>query len=134
LRFEPATATLKAGDATTIGVVVENVKDLFSLPVLISFNPAVVMVEEVRQGGFLSGGTQPVALVQRVDKERGQAIISAARPPNTGGVSGTGTILGMVVRGVAKGYSTLSIIQVSARDSQQKLIPMVSSEASIQVQ
>ena len=134
LRFEPATVALKAGESTTIGLVVENVKDLFSIPLLISFNPAVVMVEEVRQGGFLSGGTQPVALVQRVDKERGQAIISAARPPSTGGVSGTGTILGVVLRGVAKGSSPLSIIQVSARDSQQKLIPMVSTEASVQVQ
>jgi general secretion pathway protein D len=134
LHFEPASLTLKAGQTVTIGLVVEDVKDLFSLPVLLSFNPAVVMVEEVRQGGFLSGGTQPVALVQRVDKDRGQAIISAARPPNTGGVSGTGTILGVVVRGVAPGSSTLSIVQVSARDSQQKLIPMVSTEASIQVQ
>jgi len=102
--------------------------------VLIAFDPKVVMVEDVKQGGFLSGGTQPVALVQRVDKERGQAIISAARPPNTGGVSGTGTVLGVVVRGVAKGASTLSIVQVSARDSQQKPIPMISTEGSVQVQ
>jgi general secretion pathway protein D len=134
LHFEPASVTLKAGETTVIGLVVDDVKDLFSLPVLISFNPAAVMVEEVRQGGFLSGGTQAVALVQRVDKERGQAIISAARPPNTGGVSGTGTILGIVVRGVAPGSSLLSIVQVSARDAQQKAIPMISSEASIQVQ
>jgi general secretion pathway protein D len=134
LRFEPAAATVKAGDTTTVGLVVEDVKDLYSLPVLITFNPNVVMVEEIRQGGFLSGGTQPVALVQRVDKERGQAIISAARPPNTGGVSGTGTVLGIVVRGVAKGTSPLSIVQVSARNSQQQPIPIVSSEASLQVQ
>ena len=134
LRFEPATITVKAGETSTISLVVENAKDIYSLPVLIAFNPSVVMVEDVRQGGFLSGGTQPVALVQRVDKERGQAIISAARPPNTGGVSGTGTVLGIVVRGVAKGTSTLSIVQVSARDSQQKPIPMISTEGSIQVQ
>jgi len=134
LRFEPATATVKAGETATIGLVVQDAKDLFSLPVLITFNPSVVMVEEIRQGGFLSGGTQPVALVQRVDKERGQAIISASRPPNTGGVSGTGTVLGIIVRGVAKGSSSLSIVQVSARDSQQKPIPIISTEASIQVQ
>jgi general secretion pathway protein D len=134
LRFEPATSTVKAGETTTIGLVVQDAKDLFSLPVLITFNPSVVTVEEIRQGGFLSGGTQPVALVQRVDKERGQAIISAARPPNTGGVSGSGMILGIVVRGLAKGTSPLSIVQVSARDSQQKPIPIISTEASIQVQ
>jgi len=134
LRFDPATVAVKAGETSTISLVVEDAKDIYSLPILISFDPKVVMIEDVRQGGFLSGGTQPVALVQRVDKERGQAIISAARPPNTGGVSGTGTVLGIVVRGVAKGTSTLSIVQVSARDSQQKPIPMVSTEGSIQVQ
>jgi general secretion pathway protein D len=134
LRFEPASVSLKAGETTTVSLVVEDAKDIYSLPVLIAFNQNVVMVEDVRQGGFLSGGTQPVALVQRVDKERGQAIISAARPPNTGGVSGTGIVLGIVLRGVAKGSSTLSVIQVMARDSQQKPIPMVSTEASIQVQ
>ncbi len=134
LRFEPANVSLKVGETSTISLVVEDAKDIYSLPVLIAFNPGVVMVEDVRQGGFLSGGSQPVALVQRVDKERGQAIISAARPPNTGGVSGTGTVLGIIVRGVAKGSSTLSIIQVMARDSQQKPIPMVSTEASVQVQ
>ena len=134
LRFEPANLSLKVGETATISLVVEDAKDIYSLPVLIAFNPSVVMVEDVRQGGFLSGGTQPVALVQRVDKERGQAIISAARPPNTGGVSGTGTVLGIVLRGVGKGSSTLSIVQVMARDSQQKPIPMVSTEASVQVQ
>jgi general secretion pathway protein D len=134
LRFEPATVAVKVGETTTVSLVVEDVKDIYSLPVLIAFNPSVVMVEDVRQGGFLSGGTQPVALVQRVDKERGQAIISAARPPNTGGVSGSGIVLGIVVRGVAKGTSPLSVVQVSARDSQQKPIPMISTEGSIQVQ
>ena len=134
LRFDPATLSLKVGETGTVSLVVTDARDIYSLPVLITFNPNVVMVEDVRQGGFLSGGTQPVALVQRVDKERGQAIISASRPPNTGGVSGSGPVLGIVVRGVAKGASTLSIVQVSARDSQQKQIPMVSTEASIQVQ
>ena len=54
-------------------------------------------------GRFLSGGTQPIAIVQRVDKERGQAIVSATRMPNTPGVSGSGTVFGVVVRGVAPG-------------------------------
>ena len=64
------------------------------MPMLLQYNPAVISVEEVRHGGFLSGGTQEIAIVQRVDKEHGQAIISATRQPNTPGVNGTGTIAG----------------------------------------
>jgi len=134
LRFEPQSVTLRPGDTTTIGIVVEDVHDLFSIPMLLQYNPAVISIEEVRHGGFLSGGTQEIAIVQRVDKERGQAIISATRQPNTPGVNGTGTLLGVVVRGVASGTSALSVVQVNARDSQQKPIPLVSGEATIRVQ
>ena len=134
LRFEPGTVALRVGETTTIGVVVQNVQDLYSVPLLLQFNPAVVSIEDVRQGGFLSGGTQEIAIVERVDKERGQAIISATRKPNTPGVSGSGTLLGIVVRGVAAGNSPLSIVQVNAKDSQQQPIRMVTGEAAIQVQ
>jgi general secretion pathway protein D len=134
LRFEPGNAALKAGETTTIGVTVQNVQDLYSIPMLLQFNPAVISVEDVRQGGFLSGGTQEVAIVERVDKERGQAIISATRMPNTPGVSGSGTLVGIVVKGLAPGNSQLSIVQVNAKDSQQRPIQVVTGEATVNVQ
>src|SRR5712692_8235426 len=134
IRFEPQALSLKAGQIVTIGVVVENVNDLFSIPLLLQYNPAVISVEEVRHGGFLSGGTQEIAIVQRVDKEHGQAIISATRQPNTSGVNGSGTLIGIVIKALAPGSSNLSIVQVNAKDSQQKPIPLVTSEATVQVQ
>ena len=134
LRFEPANLSLSVGQTATLGVVVENVTDLYSVPMLLQFNPAIVSVEEVRHGGFLSGGTQEIAIVQRVDKEHGQAIISATRQPNTPGVNGTGTLLGVVVKGLAPGTSNISIVQVNAKDSQQKPIALITSEATVKVQ
>ena len=134
IRFEPAALNLTAGQTATLGVVVENVTDLFSVPMLLQYNPAIISVEEVRHGGFLSGGTQEIALVQRVDKEHGQAIISATRQPNTPGVNGTGTLLGVVVKALAPGATNLSIVQVNAKDSQQRPIQLVTSEAALRVQ
>jgi general secretion pathway protein D len=134
IRFEPAALNLTAGQTATIGVVVENVTDLYSVPMLLQYNPAIISVEEVRHGGFLSGGTQEIAIVQRVDKEHGQAIISATRQPNTPGVNGSGTLLGVVVKALALGTTNLSIVQVNAKDSQQKPIPLVTSEATLRVQ
>lgn len=134
IRFEPQGLTLKAGQTTTVGIVVDNVNDLYSIPLLLQYNPAVVSIEEVQHGGFLSGGTQEIAIVSRVDKEHGQAIISATRQPNTPGVNGSGTLMGIVVKALAPGSSNLSIVQVNAKDSQQKPIPLVTSEATVQVQ
>jgi general secretion pathway protein D len=133
VRFEPGSLSLKTGQTMTVGVVVENVSDLFSIPLLLQYNPAVISVEEVRHGGFLQAGDQEIAIVQKVDNEHGQAIISATRQPNTAGASGTGTIIGVVIKGLAPGTGTLSIVQVSAKDSQQRPIQLVTSEASVQV-
>ena len=141
IRFEPRSLSLKVGQKQTVGVVVENVNDLFSIPFLLQYNPAVISVEEVQHGEFLSGGNQEIAIVcsgcgsaNRGDKEHGQAIISATRQPNTAGVSGTGTIMGIVVKAIAPGSSNLSVVQVNAKDSQQRPIPLVTVEATLQVQ
>jgi general secretion pathway protein D len=135
LHFEPLTTALKPGDTTTIGLAISNVNDLFTVPLLVHFDPAVVQVEEVRDGGFLGGaaGAQNIAIVQRVDATRGEVVVSATRQPGTAGVNGTGTLLGFVVRAVAPGTTHLQILQVNARNSQQQPIPIVSGEATIQV-
>jgi general secretion pathway protein D len=141
MRFEPGTLSLKVGETKTVAVVVENVNDLFSIPMLLQYNPAVISIEEFQHavsegqhGGFLSGGTQEIAIVSNVNKEKGQAVISATRQPNTAGVSGSGTLLGIVIKGIAPGSSNLSIVQQNAKDSQQRPIPIVTSEATVQVQ
>jgi len=141
LRFEPGAISLKVGETKTVAIVVENVNDLFSIPMLLQYNPAVVSIEEFQHavsegqhGGFLSGGTQEIAIVSNNNKEKGQAVISATRQPNTAGVSGSGTLLGIVIKGIAPGSANLSIVQQNAKDSQQRPIALVTSEATVQVQ
>jgi general secretion pathway protein D len=134
LRFEPANIAIKPGETAIIGIQVQNVNDLFSIPMLLQYNPAVISVEEVRQGGFLGDGTQNGPIVQRVDQAHGQAVISSSRMPNSSGVNGTGTLVGIVVKGLAPGDSKLSIVEVNARNSQQQPIQLVTNEGIIHVQ
>jgi hypothetical protein len=54
--------------------------------------------------------------------------------PNTPGVNGNGTIVGLIVKGIAPGNSTISILQVNARDSQQRPLQFTTSEATVKVQ
>jgi general secretion pathway protein D len=133
LHFDPANTSLKVGDTSVIGLAVSGVSDLYSIPLMIHYNPSVIDVQEVRDGGFLSGGTQPVAVVQHIDKQNGQVIVSATRAKSPG-VNGAGTLIGIVVRAIAPGTSPLQVLQVNAHDSQQRPIPMAPFEATIQVQ
>jgi general secretion pathway protein D len=133
IRFDPSSLSLSTGQTTTISVVADNVQDLFSIPVLLQYDPKIISIEQVSQGGFLSGGTQDIALVQRIDKDHGQAVVSATRMPNTPGVNGTGTLFGIQIRALAPGQTTLSIVQTNARDSLQHPIAIVTGETTINV-
>ncbi|HEV2222993.1 MAG TPA: cohesin domain-containing protein [Candidatus Acidoferrales bacterium] len=134
LQFQPASISLKPGDTMTVGLAIDNAHDLFSIPLLLKYDPAVIQIEDIRNGGFLSGGTQEIAVVHQEDQQQGQAIVSATRRPNTPGISGTGTLLGIVIKAIAPGTSQLQVVQVNARDSQQKPLPITSGTATIQVQ
>jgi general secretion pathway protein D len=134
LQFQPAKISLKPGDTMTVGLAIDNAHDLFSIPLLLKYDPAVIQIEDIRNGGFLSGGTQEIAVVHQVDQQQGQAVVSATRRPNTPGISGTGTLLGIVIKAIAPGTSQLQVAQVNARDSQQKPLPITSGTATIQVQ
>ena len=134
LQFQPASISLKPGDTMTVGLAIDNAHDLFSIPLLLKYDPAVIQIEDIRNGGFLSGGTQEIAVVHQEDQQQGQAVVSATRRPNTPGISGTGTLLGIVIKAIAPGTSQLQVVQVNARDSQQKPLPITSGTATIQVQ
>jgi hypothetical protein len=125
---------LKAGQTTTVSVVVEKANDLFSIPFLMRYDPGVISVEDVRHGDFLQAGGQPIAVVLQLDKEHGEAILSATRQPNTPGVSGSGTIVDIVIKGLAPGTSALSIMRVSARDSHQRPLPLATGDATLHVE
>jgi len=133
LRFDPQTLTLAPGQTATLGVAVDNVNDLYSIPMMLQYDPAVISIEDIQHGTFLSSGNQEIAIVQGGDKSKGQIMIAATRQPNTPGVSGSGTLLGVVIRAVGAGATNLSIVQVNAKDSQQKPLPLVTTEASVQV-
>jgi general secretion pathway protein D len=153
LRFNPESIALKPGDSTTVGLAIFGVSDLFSLPLLVKYDPTVVEIQDVQDGGFLSGGTQAVAIVQRIDAQKGEAMISctrrkgssvggarlpvataAAAQPAPAGVNGSGTILGLVVRAVKPGESKIQILEANPQDSQQHTIPVVTSKATVRVQ
>lgn len=130
LHFDPANTTMKVGDSTVIGVAISGVNDLYSIPLLIHYNPAVIDVQEVRDGGFLS---EPDVILQHVDEKQGEVVVNAARG-KAPGVNGAGTLIGLVVRAIAPGTSSLQVLQVNAKNSQQQSIPIAPFEATIQVQ
>ncbi|HEX3093753.1 MAG TPA: cohesin domain-containing protein [Candidatus Angelobacter sp.] len=134
VQLEPGDAAVKPGETTAVEVKLENVEDLFSASLILKFDPQVLAIDDVRNGDFLSGGTQEVAIIQRVDNDAGLATIFTTRQPNTAGVQGKGTLLKIMVRHLTTGPTTLQVTNVGCRDSRQKIVPTTITRGSTTIQ
>jgi general secretion pathway protein D len=74
-----------------------------------------------------------VALVNRDDSEKGVLTISLSRPPDSGGISPTGTLFTLMFMGKAAGQGTVSIGNSVLRDPNNMQIEASGSQAIINV-
>jgi general secretion pathway protein D len=109
-----------------------NGKDIYSVPLQVQFNPAVLQLVNVDAGDFLGRDGQAVAIVHR-DEGNGLVTISTSRPPGAPGITGQGNVCTLTFKAIAAGDSNLSLSKVGARNSAQATLPAVGSQAVVHV-
>jgi general secretion pathway protein D len=133
LSFEPTTVSPPLGSKFKVSVSVSGAQNVFSIPLQISFDPEKLQVVDVANGGFLSPDRQTVALVYRADAAKGTLQITGTRPPNSGGVSGTGTVFVITLSAKAVGESVMDISGASVLDPSMQGHPATSGDLLITV-
>jgi general secretion pathway protein D len=128
----PSETSQTVGSTFQVAINLANAHDIFSVPLQLQFNPAILQLVNVDSGEFLSRDSQPVALVHR-DEGNGLVTISAERPPNTAGVSGQGSLCTLTFKAIGAGDSSLALVKVGARNSAQANLPAVGSQAVVHV-
>lgn len=107
---------------------------MYSVPLQVSYDPKVLQVVNVSNGGLLSQDGQAVALVHRDDDQAGALQITATRPPGAGGVSGSGTVVTLTFLAKSAGQSSITISKGGAKDPSLQSIPVSGAVATITVQ
>ncbi len=128
----PANPSQTVGSTFQVAVMLNNAHDVFSVPLQIQFNPAVLQLVNVDSGDFLSRDGQLVSIVHR-DDGNGLVTISTSRPPNVAGVSGQGSVCTLTFKAIAAGDSNLALVKVGAHNSAQANLPAVGSQAVVHV-
>ncbi|MEO6909627.1 MAG: cohesin domain-containing protein [Edaphobacter sp.] len=128
----PSAAAPAVGSTFQVSVMLDNGRDIYSVPLQMQFNPKVLELVNVDAGSFLSRDGQAVALVHR-DDGNGLVTISTSRPPNVAGVNGKGNLCTLTFKAIAAGDSNLSLVKVGARNSTQVNLPAVGSQAVVHV-
>ena len=128
----PPNATQTVGSTFQMAVVASNAKDLYSAPLQLQFNPALLSLVNVDSGEFLGRDGQPVAIVHR-DDGNGLVTVSVSRPPAVRGVDGQGSVCVLTFKANAPGEATVSLVKVGAKDSAQTNLPAVGAQATVHI-
>jgi len=132
--FDPASMTQATGSTFAVNVLLRGAQNVYSVPLQVSYDPKVLQVVNVSNGGLLSQDGQPVALVHRDDDTTGALQITATRPPGATGVSGQGTVVTLTFLAKGSGQSTLAISKGGARDPAMQAVAVAGAVATVTVQ
>ena len=122
--FSTAATQVKVGDTFTFQLKAENISDLAGWQGDITFDPAVLKVNNVREGNFLKqGGGRTHFLKGTIDNTEGRVTGVGSARISEGGVSGEGILLSVTFTAKANGESRLSVRKFQAGSSLGESIP-----------
>lgn len=133
LSFNPPQSTTTVGQTFTVEVMVSNARRLFSAPIQLQYDPTKLQVMNTSNGGFLAQGEQVVALAQRDDPATGTLRITAVRPPNSDGSSGSGSLVAVTFLAKADGRTTVSVARAGLRDADQQPVASSGTPAFVEI-
>jgi general secretion pathway protein D len=133
LRLDPGSLTQQQGSMFSLTILLSHGQDVASVPIQVSYDPAVMQFVNVTNGEFLAKDGQNVVIVHRDDPSTGKLQITAQRPPGTAGVSGDGTVFSLVFTAKAKGTGTISISVPGARNSKNQPLDVLGSQTTVTV-
>ena len=128
----PPTSNQTLGSTFQVAVMATGAHDLYSVPLQLQFNPAVLQLVNVDSGDLLGRDGQAVAVVHR-DESNGLVTISASRPPGATGIAGQGAVCILTFKAIAPGDSPLSLPRFAAKNSAQGSLPAVATPSVVHV-
>ncbi len=133
LSFDPPTLNAATNQTFAVNVSLVGGQNVFSVPAQISFDPKLLQLVNISNGGALSSDGQTVALVHREDQNAGSIQVSATRPPGTAGVNVNGPVFTLTFLAKAPGQGSLLINRAMLRDPNQTAIPASGSQAVVTI-
>jgi general secretion pathway protein D len=132
--FDPPTIQTAKGNTFVVNLLLSGAQNVHTVPVQLNYDPKMLTLVNVSNGGFLSQDGQIVTLAHREDEMIGQSQITAARPSGAGGVSGQGAVITITFQAKADGQTPLTITRGGARDPGLQPITVNGAQASVTVQ
>lgn len=105
----PATDFRAGAGPYTVPLSITGASRVSNVSLTVTFNPAVLRVRTVQEGGFMRSGGTNATFTQQADPAGGRVDIAILRTADTTGVAGTGVLAALVFDAIAPGPANLTI-------------------------
>jgi len=133
LRLQASTQGIQVGDQFILSIEAQQVKDLFSAPFYLSYDPQQLEFVGITEGEFLKRDKNPTVFIYNVDPERGQVIIGLSRLGDVGGISGSGTLALATFKAKGPGAASVAFQNVDFKDVRLEPVNVISEVGEVQV-
>ncbi len=133
ISFSPGVIEAKPGSKVTVKLQAENMRDLFSAPMRITFDPAVLKLTDVARGELLSSDGKEIIFTRNILNEKGEASINLGRQPGAGGIDGSGTLVTLTFEVIGEGTATIAAPEVTLNSSQMQPVLTASPQVAVAV-
>jgi general secretion pathway protein D len=122
VRFSPAQVETNMGQAVSVALQIDGGVDVASAPMQVQFDPRVLRLDAVNRGDFLSNDSQPPVFTKDTRNDTGSATIQLNRLPGVPGANGSGVLVSLSFQAVGRGPTTVTIPNLTIRNSQGQVI------------
>jgi general secretion pathway protein D len=133
LSFIPPAVQGAPGTPFTVTLQIENAVDLFTAPMRIKFDPKMLRLTNVRQGGLVGADGQRINFTENTLNEIGEAVIVLNRMPGSGGISGSGALVQLTFQPVARGETSIALTEITLRNTQLQPISVTLPTLTVNV-
>jgi general secretion pathway protein D len=121
--------------SSTFDVVlnIENGADVASAPFEIRFDPKILRLNDVIPGDYFTRAIPPPVFTKNLQNDTGTAAIQLGRPPGSPGVAGAGTLVMLSFQAIGRGTATVSVPNLTVRNSQGQTVATASPQVAVNV-
>jgi len=133
LRFSPAEVSVKRGATFTVTLALENVTDVFNVPIRFKFDPRMLRLNEIERGGLFVADGQEAIFTRNILNDTGDASVILNRMPGTRGISGSGSLVNLIFQAVGTGVTEVRLAEIAVRNSEMAPIPVEAPVLAVKI-
>ena len=127
----PTEASL--GEEFAVTVKVRGVEQLYSAPLFVSYDPAILELLNISEGTFLKQAGQPTVFSSSPNRTTGQIIVGYKQGTGGTGATGSGDLFTLNFKPLAAGQTKLEVNRVNFRNPEGVRLQVVPETVTIEV-